>query len=121
MSRDETAIEAEIQAKGKTAPRLTPQHISDQIIAEYSFRASDAINKGAPVTPEIQRSLSCLTICVIVLKNGFTLIGESACASPENFDADIGHKIARDNARNKIWQLEGYVLRSALAHDARHK
>ena len=114
--KDEAAIEAEIQAKGKTAPRLTPQHISDQIVAEYSFRASDAINKGVPVTPEIERSLSCLTICVIVLKNGFTLIGESACASPENFDADIGHKIARDNARNKIWAMEGYALRNRLSY-----
>lgn len=113
--RDEAAIEAEIKAKGKTAPRLTPQHISDQIVAEYSFRASDAINKGAPTAPDVGRALSCLTICVIVLKNGFTLIGESACASPENFDAEIGHKIARDNARNKIWQLEGYLLRSKLA------
>jgi hypothetical protein len=114
MSKDETAIEAEIQAKGKTAARLTPQHISDQIVAEYSFRASDVISKGAPTTLDINRSLSCLTICVIILKNGFTLVGESACASPENFDADIGHKIARDNARGKIWALEGYALRSRL-------
>lgn len=112
--RDEATIEAEIQAKGKTAPRLTPQHVSDQIVAEYSFLASNAIGRGVPTTPEIDRALSCLTVCVIVLKNGFTLIGESACASPENFDADIGHKIARDNARGKIWALEGYALRSRL-------
>ena len=114
-NHDEAAIEAEIKAKGKTAPRLTPQHINDQIIAEYSFRASDAVGKGVPLTPEGERALSCLTLCVIILKNGFTLVGESACASPENFDAEIGHKIARDNARNKIWALEGYALRTKLA------
>jgi hypothetical protein len=113
-NHNEAAIEAEIQAKGKTAPRLTPDHISAQIASEYSARASDVF-KDMPMSPESKRALSCLTICVIVLKNGFTLVGESACASPENFDADIGHKIARDNARSKIWALEGYALRSKLA------
>jgi len=106
----EAAIEQEIQRKGLNAPRLTPQHIDDQIVGEYSFRASDAL-KGCPIMDE----LKCLTISVLVLKNGFMVTGESACASPENFDADIGHKIARDNARNKIWALEGYKLRSKLA------
>lgn len=107
---DEQAIEKEIQEKGKTAPRLTPQHIDDQIVAEYSGRASDLF-KGAPT----HVALSCLTICVIVTKNGFTLVGKSACASPENFDEEIGHKIARDDARQQIWALEGYQLRTHLA------
>lgn len=109
MSRDETAIEAEIQAKGLNAPRLSPTHIDAQIVAEYSGRASDLF-KGTPVLP----ALECLTICVLVLKNGFVVTGESACASPENFDADLGHKIARTNAREKIWALEGYSLRTRL-------
>ena len=56
-----------------------------------------------------------MTLCVLVLKNGYVVTGESACASPSNYDEAIGHKIARDNARNKIWALEGYVLRSKLA------
>jgi hypothetical protein len=110
MSRDEQAIEAEIQAKGKTAPRLTPEHISAQIAAEYSFRASDVLH-DVPAHP----ALACLTIGLVVLKNGFTLVGESACASPENFDQAIGHKIAIGNARAKIWQLEGYVLKNKLS------
>lgn len=109
-SHNEAAIEAEIQSKGLNAPRLTPKHIDDQIAGEYWIRASDAF-QGAP----IMDALKCLTICVIVLKNGFMVTGESACASPENFDADIGRKIARDNARNKIWALEGYLLKSKLA------
>jgi hypothetical protein len=55
-----------------------------------------------------------LTFCVLQLKNGFTVTGESACAHPENFDREIGQKIARANAVQKIWQLEGYVLRQRL-------
>lgn len=61
------------------------------------------------------KSLGLLTFCVLVLKNGFTVTGESACASPENFDAEIGKKIARQNAINKIWPLMGYELKSKLA------
>ncbi|TJV03759.1 MAG: hypothetical protein E5Y35_26270, partial [Mesorhizobium sp.] len=60
-------------------------------------------------------ALKCLTLCVLVLRNGYTVTGESACASPENFDAELGYKIARENARKKIWALEGYRLRSELA------
>lgn len=107
---NETAIETEIQAKGLTAPRLTPQMIDDQIIAEYSGRASDLF-KGCPT----HESMECLTVCILVLKNGFTIVGKSACASPENFDADLGHKIAKEDARRQIWALEGYALRTKLA------
>lgn len=110
--RSEAELEDEIQAKGKKAPRLTPQHIDDQIVGEYFTRADQAV-AGAPV----HQALKTLTICILVLKNGFTLIGESNCASPENFDAEIGRKIARDNARAKIWALEGYVLKSRLAEN----
>lgn len=103
------AIEAEIQAKGKTAPRVTPDHIESVIVGEYFFTADSAL-RDCP----IMEPLKLLTFCVLVLKNGFTVTGESACASPENFDAEIGRKIARDNARNKIWLLEGYLLRDKL-------
>ena len=96
---NERAIEAEIQAKGKTAPRLTPALIDATIIAEQFH-----------VFPG-----TTLTVCALTLKNGFQVVGESAAASPENFDAEIGKKIARDNARSKIWALEGYLLRSKLA------
>ena len=58
-----------------------------------------------------------LTICVLTLENGFTVTGESACVDPNNFDKDIGEKIAYENAREKIWQLEGYLLMSRL-HNA---
>ena len=55
-----------------------------------------------------------ITICVLTLRNGYTIVGTSACASPENFDATIGRKIARQNATQQIWPLLGYVLRSVL-------
>lgn len=99
MSKDEQAIEKEIQSKGLNAPRLNPAHIDATIIAEQYY-----------VFPG-----TTLTVCALTLKNGFHVVGESAAASPENFDAEIGKKISRDNARNKIWALEGYLLRSRLA------
>ena len=161
------SIEHEIQAKGLTAPRITPDDIEANIVGEYYFsaeRAASGFDKSmvdrflawtlpkdfspdagisfdppqnpawhpigtnllnadqakemlqhvvgcAPVLP----SLKLLTFCVLVLRNGFTVTGESACASPENFDAEIGRKIARENAVQKIWPLMGYELRSKLA------
>lgn len=109
MSTDQ-AIETEIQAKGLTAARVTPADIEDNIACEYSFNAANAL-RDCPA----HESLGLLTFCVLVLKNGFTVTGESACASPENYDADIGRKIARQNAVQKIWPLMDYELRSKLA------
>lgn len=60
-------------------------------------------------------NLGLLTFCVLVLRNGFTVTGESACASPENFDPQIGRDIAFKNAREKIWPLEGYLLKQRLS------
>lgn len=116
MSKDEAAIEAEIQAKGLTAPRLTPALIDEQIIGEEYIQRGDY---PTVQTRDVAASLDCLTICVLVLKNGFTVVGKSACASPENFDPELGRKIARDDARNQIWALEGYRLRSYLADTKR--
>lgn len=114
-------IEQEIQAKGKTAPRVTLQHIKDIIVSEHYFTAAAGIEGelrfGDPKKEDSDTypdSLKLLTFCVLVLRNGFTVTGESACASPENFDAEIGRKIARENAVNKIWMLEGYLLKQRL-------
>lgn len=108
---EDREIEQEIQTKGLTAPRVTPQQIEDVISEEYSFTAANAL-KGTP--GESSQACKLLTICVLVLKNGFTVTGESACASPENFNADLGHKIARKHATDKIWALEGYALKERL-------
>jgi hypothetical protein len=104
-------IEQEIQAKGLTAPRVTAEQIRDTIKAQYTFTAYNALGDGVPRVDE----LKLLTIAVLVLRNGFTVTGESACASPENFDAELGAKIAVRNAMAKIWPLEGYLLKSKLA------
>jgi len=117
---DEKTVEQEIQSKGLTAPRITPDHIDACIASEHYFTAGDGAHAAqVKQQPSISHSvypsdLDLLTFCVLVLKNGFTITGESACASPENFNAEIGRKIARANAREKIWPLEGYLLKQQL-------
>ena len=96
----EQQLELELQAKGATAPRLTPELIDSVIVSEQYH-----------VFPN-----TTLTVCALTLRNGFIVVGESAAASTANFNADIGRRIARDNARNKIWQLEGYLLRERLSN-----
>ncbi len=116
---DDSGIEQEILQKGLTAPRVTPKDIEDNILDEHYFTAADGVRGRTPpglrafIPPE---NLGLLTFCVITLKNGFTVTGESACASPENFDAEIGRKIARENAKQKIWPLMGYELRTKLTN-----
>lgn len=95
----EDKVEAEIVEKGLTAARITPADIDAAIVGE-DYHVFDGTT---------------LTACCLKLKNGFTVLGESACASPQNFDAELGRKIARANAREKIWALEGYALRNKLA------
>jgi Phage protein (N4 Gp49/phage Sf6 gene 66) family len=165
------AIEHEMVAKGKTAPRVTMADIEASIASEHYFTAADGArhvtdqmvsrflwwplpkdfypdcgirfdgrkddewnkNKTWPVGTNLltaeqaramlehvmqpqpdQPALHLLTFCVFVLRNGFTVTGESACASPENFDAEIGRKVARANAINKCWPLLGYALKERL-------
>lgn len=124
-------IETEIQAKGLTAPRITPDDIEKNISSEHYFTAAEGLigvvaisdakgkqlggNVKVSVAVGVPESLELLTFCVLVLKNGFTVTGESACASPENFDAEIGRKIARKNAIDKVWPLMGYQLKTQLA------
>lgn len=100
--QSEKEIEAEIQAKGKTAPRLTPDLIDAAIKGEDYHVFSGTT----------------LTVCCLTLRNGFAVTGESAAASPANFDQEIGRKIARENARQKIWAFEGYLLRERLHSDS---
>lgn len=121
----DAGIERLIQTKGKTAPRVTPADVEANIASEHFFTGADgrygAIINETYVGTELPRDdngdlepLELLTFCVLVLRNGFTVTGESACASPENFDAEIGRRIARENAKQKIWALMGYELKSKL-------
>lgn len=93
----ELEIEKELQAKGLNAPRLTPDLIVSKIVKEEYHLLTEV-----------------LTVCVLTLENGFTITGESACASPANYNKEIGDRIARDNAKEKIWILEGYLLKQKL-------
>ena len=109
MTTNDQTIEAQIQAKGKTAARVTPADIEANIASEHYFTAADGARMSPHGNHPIQDMntgvLGLLTFCVLVLKNGFTVTGESACAIPENFDAEIGRNIARQNAVQKIWVL----------------
>ena len=91
-------VEQEIIAKGLTAPRITPELVDAEIVWEDYHIFPDTT----------------VTIAILKLANGFTVTGESACASPENFNAELGRKIARAQARDKIWALLGYALRQKL-------
>ena len=134
MSTTDESIEQEIQAKGLTAPRVTPADIEANIASEHYFTAGEgvigafvagefgahggdtvAVRRDIASPEALKPSLNLLTFCVLVLRNGFTVTGESACASPENFDAEIGRRTARENAVQKIWPLMGYELRTKLA------
>ena len=129
-------IQLEIEAKGLTAPRVTPADIEAEIASEHYFTAAEGVS-GAFVAqlrafdptkavshiplsedPVAPSPLNLLTFCVLVLKNGFTVTGESACVSPANFDAEIGRKLARQNAVNKISPLLGFSLRNTI-HEAK--
>ena len=94
----EHEIEKEIQDKGLSAPRLTPADIDAAIVSE-SFTV---LPSGKAM------------VCELILRNGFSVRGESACVSKENFNFEIGEKIAREDARNKVWMLEGYALQERL-------
>lgn len=116
-----TVEQAIVQAGADKAPRVTTADVEDNIVAERYFSAEDGAHasnrresshfNGVPITPELRL----LTFCVLTLRNGFLVTGESACASSENFNAEIGRRIARENAVAKIWPLMGYELRTKLA------
>lgn len=109
-------VEQAMQAKGLTAPRVMMADIEAAIKDTHYFTAGDGYcgASGGSVYPS---ALGLLTFCVLELQNGFTVTGESACASPENFDAEIGRQIARQNAISKVWPLLGFSLRQKLYED----
>lgn len=95
---NEQEIEQRIQDEGLNAPRLNPVHIDAQIVSEqfHVFEPSK------------------VTVCLLTLSNGFTTLGYAGVVSPENYHEQIGQDIARKNARDKIWQLEGYLLKARI-------
>lgn len=98
-----------------TKPRVTLQDIKDAIAARYDFTADRALEGlKVPVVP----GLEVLSICILVMRNGFTVIGKSAPASPENFNADLGRDYAYEDAIKQLWPLMGFALRDRLWRDS---
>ena len=125
MTGDQAIETAIVAAGANIAPRVTPADIEAAIVSEHYFTAEDgragAIQRGAyegrelPVDGDADiDALKLLTFCVLVLRNGFTVTGESACASPENFNSEIGRRIAREKAVSNVWPLLGYALKEKL-------
>jgi hypothetical protein len=122
------SLEREILAKADKGPRVTPAALQAEIVSAHYFTAADGVAgaftnaqvaQGRGVFPDeigaLKTELKLLTFCVLVLRNGFTVIGHSACASPENYNKEIGERIARENAEREIWPLLGFRLRDQLA------
>ena len=102
MSNDQT-IEQEIQAKGLTAPRITPDDIEANIVTVEFVKHTS--NSG-----------QVLRWAVITTRNGFAVVGKPSCAvSKENDNAEIGNAVALANSKDEMWPLMGYELRSRLA------
>lgn len=96
------------------APRVTLMKLEDTIVHEAFFNMGQSYDHFSIDPAKTPESLYCLTVCVLTLKNGFTVTGESACASRDNYKQDLGERIAREKAVEKIWPLMGYELRTHL-------
>ena len=97
------------------APRVSLASLEAKITARHDFTAGAAL--VALNHPAID-ALDLLSICILVLQNGFTIIGKSAPASAANFNAELGRKLAYEDAIRQVWPLEGYLLRERLHHEA---
>lgn len=95
---NEAQLDNLIRSKGLNAPRLTPSDI-DSAISTVSYTT---LPSGK------------VMVCEIILRNGYSVRGEAATVSKENFDEEIGKEVSFKNAREKIWQLEGYLLQEML-------
>lgn len=102
----DAGIERLIQAKGLTAPRVTPEDMEANII-------------DTEIVKHVSRSGQVLRWAVLTTRNGFAVAGRpSVSVSPENDDAEVGVAVAIGNAKNELWPLMGYELRSRLAASA---
>lgn len=103
-----------------SAPRIMLADIEANIVSEHYFTAADGAEKHCPDASDPEslkplEPLKLLTFCVLVLRNSFTVVGQSACASPENFDPETGRRMARENAIAEVWPLMGYELKTLLS------
>lgn len=102
-----------------TAPRVSLSDMEAKIAFTHYLNAGEASRAVSGLSKEESApSLECLTICFLVMRNGFTVIGKSAPASPENFDEEKGRRFAYEDAIKQLWPLEGYALRERLSASA---
>lgn len=130
MHSDALQATEKYSAAKSTHPRVSLQDMKDKIKAEHYFVAANALVAlgqpllGDPVFDDegkhtaTRTPLDLLTICILVMQNGFTIIGKSAPASPENFDPEKGKTFAYEDAIRQLWPLEGYALRERLSDTA---
>ncbi len=108
-----------------TAPRVSLADIEGAIAARFDIMADDALVHASFVmtsatheVPDVIEQLGLLSLCVLVMKNGFTIVGKSACASPDNFNAELGKKLAYEDAIRQLWPLMGFALRDKLSQSS---
>lgn len=105
-----------VGANGATAPRVTLDDMKSKIAFTHYLNAGEASRAASGLlVEESAPSLELLTICLLVMRNGFVVIGKSAPAPPENYDAEKGRLFAFEDAIRQLWPLEGYSLRERLA------
>lgn len=103
-----------------THPRVTLEQLEAKITSKVFFNPDFVLSlmeepsNIESLSDADRAALSILTICVLVLRNGFTIVGKSAPASPENFDQQLGAKFAYEDAVRQLWPLDGYLLRDQL-------
>jgi hypothetical protein len=105
------------------APRVTLDDIKSSIIAQFHFTA-ELGNHCYTLIPEVgsaddmtvKQQLKLLNICVVIVRNGFSVVGKSAPASPENYNREFGEKLAYEDCIRQLWPLMGFALREKLSH-----
>lgn len=117
MKSEALQVTEEYSAARSTHPRVSLADMEGKISAQHYFTAGAAVT-ALNQPKQIDSPLDLLTICVLIMRNGFTVIGKSAPASPENFDEEKGRRFAYEDAIKQLWPLEGYALRERLAEQS---
>lgn len=100
------------------APRVSLDDIKAAISEKYFVSGAYAVGKNAPdlgARDGVPHPLTLLTLCFLVMKNGFTIVGKSAPASADNFDQEYGKQLAYEDAVKQVWPLMGFALRDKLS------
>lgn len=107
-------VDDEVAASVAKAPRVALEDIEREVEFKHVLNGLDLLPRSLQVPKEVATHLGCLTLAVVVLKNGFVVIGSSACASPENYDMALGEKFAYEHALRQLWSHFGFCLRQKL-------